>query len=307
MSSLDYCPTYKAHEPPFEIDEMTFQSKEPSHFTMVPNGIFLFHVQHLQTTGDFQWVKLSPHAILVYCYLRSLAGRTNIAWPSTQQIADAVGISRGSVVGAKKELQLPCQELNGESLIVIKKYSKRFQREDGTKGSCICHRLTITFIWEANRRAFPVDKSTGPGGSRSIGELDGGSRSIGEPDLSRSGSIGERVINIEKDSTILEKEPRKPVDNPYVENVDNPSAEEALGGDEESLPMKSSEMMGAIYRALHAQGATPGYLEKIFRSHTITELYRALQYCQQRELQGKLRYGWVGYFRRCLEEGWVEK
>lgn len=84
-----------------KVKPFTKQSRE--HFSIIPNAIFELGLNH--------------HALLIYVYIKRVAGETGQCWKSVPTIAKQLGISESTVKRSIKKLLERRPELSGKSLI----------------------------------------------------------------------------------------------------------------------------------------------------------------------------------------------
>lgn len=195
---------------PSELYTMELNNNEPKYFGMVPPVIF--QCTYLTTEqrkdsknyGKIVRKRLSPQAITFYTFIKCIGGRTNKVWMSTENLAEATGLSVGTIVNVKRELMQPMEQLNGKPLIEIHRAKRTFARADDSKGAKEYHVITPTHIWpesNAYMATFNYQKRPEEGiiendhslGSDSRREPDQASDSRREPDLPRSSSRREGI------------------------------------------------------------------------------------------------------------------
>ena len=98
------------------------------YFAAIPNIVF--------TLG------LNPYELVLYCYLKKVAGESGTCWKSTATIARDLPMGAGTVSRTKGSLAAPRAALNGKALISI--------TAKMLNGGHPSHAITITDIWPEN-------------------------------------------------------------------------------------------------------------------------------------------------------------
>lgn len=141
---------------PAELYAVSLCNEEPNYYARIPAIIYhctYFSDKNDKTTGKLKTIrkKLSPYAIVLYSYLKQVAGKRGFLWASRDHLAKMTGMSAGMITNAKRELSTAMEQLNGKSLIkIVKKQRKKFNPITQKMQSNEYDEVHIQNIWPEN-------------------------------------------------------------------------------------------------------------------------------------------------------------
>lgn len=101
------------------------ENKEPNFYVSVPHILNHLTYDYIDPkTGKKELRRLSVYAQHFYKVLKEIIGEGEASWKNTENLAKLSNMSVGQIVKVKKELQQKFHQLDGNSLISIKKNSK---------------------------------------------------------------------------------------------------------------------------------------------------------------------------------------
>lgn len=144
---------------PAELYASYFEIKEPKFYTRLPNILSdLTYDLVDEKTGKSTIMKLTPFDKELYRVLKETAGDHGKCWRRTEDLADLCGMSVGQVVKSKEVLQEKFHQLDGKSLIDIKKKPKSIIKDGVVVGKTIYHETMIVDIWQYNNAHMATRK-----------------------------------------------------------------------------------------------------------------------------------------------------
>lgn len=133
-----------------ELYVIQLENEEPSFYSRIPHILSHLTYDFIDENGQKSVKKLSIYARELYRVIKQTAGDRGKCWRDTEGLAELCGMSTGSVVNAKKELQQSFNELNGKSLITITKCQRSNFKNDKCVNKSPSHIISVINIWGFN-------------------------------------------------------------------------------------------------------------------------------------------------------------
>ena len=135
---------------PSELYAIHLENEEPSFYCMIPHLISYLTYDFIDKDGKKEVRKLSLVARELYRVIKQTAGDRGKCWRDTDGLAELCGMSVGSVVNAKKELQQNFHQLNNTPLITVVESKKANFKNDKCVNKSPSHIITVKNIWGFN-------------------------------------------------------------------------------------------------------------------------------------------------------------
>lgn len=276
-----------------ELYAIHFENEEPSSFTMIPN-ILSYLTYTDPDTGEIK--KLSVYARELYRIIRMHAGNKGLCWANRDNLAEECGMSAGSVTNAKRILQMPFHQLDGNPLIRIEKKSKythkNEERVNKTEYDCI----TILNIWKWNNAYMATKKFLAEQKNEGVRSPDDRAEGVRSPDdrPPQGAKTPHDTNNITNNNTPLFKEQDRA--SPFV-----------CSSEKKKICLSGKEK---IVEALIKEGSPPEVAERIASNHSTEDIINAFNYAHsQRKKPGAkpIRNGKIAYLQDILNKRYWEK
>lgn len=145
-----------AYQPSASIEKFFtgLSCAEPMHYDRIP--AILDHLTYLKEqvnkdTGETEYFRcrLTPAEKDFYRILKQRGGMQNKAWATIDDYAAMMGVERKAIIRYKKTLQMPFEQMEGNSLITIEE-SYRSAEKDGHQFKKPIHTIIVNNDWRYN-------------------------------------------------------------------------------------------------------------------------------------------------------------
>lgn len=286
---------------PSELYMHHFQNTEPKFYTRVPN--IIDHLTYeVEEDGQKIIKRLSVYAKELYRVVRMIASDHGKDWHTTEQLAEIIGCSVGSIVNAKKELTMPMHQLEGSSLILEERNPIKKIVNGHTIKTTLCKR-TIVDIWRWNNAFMGTIKHQNKFGLQpdSCGESGWVPDSCGESAPQGPDSCGEANKNKDKKNPLFKEQQPTAKADPVCSLDKKCSVVSVPSAAPPEIDHKTNN-----FNLLLKMGFAVMSAMAMVEKYTGNEFIEAYKYLKAQEMKQKID-NTQGYFMKILQGKWWNK